>query len=130
MDLLRKELIQTEKHFGLLYVINFIVSFHLFFIVYFNSNFLTEEGLTNRSISLIYMLGSALSILGLFVLPKMLRMFGNYSFVLVLIVLQFAAFWTLAFFEHLQITLVAFLGYLLLYPLILVSFDIFLPAEA
>ena len=126
MDLLRKKVVKTQNRFGLLYLTNFIISFHLFFIVYFNSSFLTKEGLTDRSISLIYMLGSALSILGLFVLPKMLRLFGNYSFVLVIIVLQFAAFWTLAFFEHLQITLIAFLAYLLLYPLIILSFDIFL----
>jgi len=126
MDLLRKDGEKTQNRFGLLYLVNFIISFHLFFIVYFNSNFLTEEGLTDRSISLVYMLGSALSILGLFVLPKILKSFGNYSSVLVLIILQFAAFSTLAFYEHLHITLVAFLGYLILYPLILVSFDIFL----
>ena len=63
---------------------------------------------------------------GLFLLPKILKLLGNYSAVLILIALELLAFWTLAFVEQPIITAIAFLGYLLFYPLILVSFDIFL----
>lgn len=109
-----------------MYVINFIISFHLFLIVYFNSNFLNSEGFSNSHVSVIYIIGSILNIGALFLLPKMLKKFGNYSSVLVLIALELVAFWTLAFTDNTQATLLAFIAYLLIYPLILVSFDVFL----
>lgn len=126
MNPLRKDVIKTNNSFGLLYVVNFIVSFHIFFVVYYNSNFLTGEGLTEQSVSLVYILGSILSIIGLFVLPHILKLLGSYMSILILIALELTAFWILAFHEHLYVTLIAFIGYLLLYPLILISFDIFL----
>ncbi len=126
MDSINKNLITTKQSFGLLYVINFIVSFHLFFIVYFNSNFLNSEGFSNSHVSIIYIAGSILSIFALFLLPKILKLFGNYSSVLVLIALELVAFWTLAFIDNTKVTLIAFIAYLLIYPLIIVSFDIFL----
>lgn len=126
MDLLRKDETKTKSYFGLLYILNFIVSFHLFFVVYFNSNFLSSEGLSNRSISLIYIIGSVLSICGLFLLPKILKSLGNYSSVLILIALELVALFSLAFANHLAVIVGAFIAYLLIYPLILISFDIFL----
>lgn len=126
MDFIRKNIAKTDNRFGLLYVLNFIVSFHLFLIVYFNSNFLNGEGFSNRSVSLIYVIGSILSIVGLFLLPKILKQFGNYSTVLTLVVLELGAFWSLAFLDGLTVTTLAFISYLIIYPLILVSFDIFL----
>lgn len=126
MDLLRKDISKIDTSFRLLYVINFIVSFHLFFIVYFNSSFLNTEGLSNRSVSLVYIAGSILSIFSFLLFPKILRLIGNYTAVLGLIVLEFIAFAALAFIDQLTITLIAFIAYLLIFPLILVSFDIFL----
>ncbi|MFC1733498.1 MFS transporter [candidate division KSB1 bacterium] len=76
--------------------------------------------------SLIYIIGSIVSIVGLFLMPRILRRFGNYSTVLFFIALELASFWTLAFVGNVAITTIAFLGYLLIYPLILISFDIFL----
>ncbi len=126
MDSLNKKIVTNNRGFGLLYVINFIISFHLFLIVYFNSNFLNSEGFSNSHVSVIYIIGSILNIGALFLLPKMLKKFGNYSSVLVLIALELVAFWTLAFTDNTQATLLAFIAYLLIYPLILVSFDVFL----
>lgn len=126
MYLSRKKATKINNNFGLLYVLNFIVSFHLFFIIYFNSSFLNLEGFSDRSVSLIYITGSILGIFGLFLLPKILKLLGNYSAVLILIVLELLAFLTLAIVEQPTVTIIAFLGYLLFYPLILVSFDIFL----
>lgn len=126
MDFIRKSVVKDDNRFGLLYVLNFIVSFHLFFIVYFNSSFLNSEGFSERSVSLMYIIGSILSILGLFLMPKILRRFGNYSTILFFIVLELSSFWVLALVEDITITTIAFLSYLLLYPLILISLDIFL----
>lgn len=126
MDFIRKRITKVDNRFGLLYVLNFIVSFHLFLIVYFNSNFLNSEGLSDRSVSLIYVTGSIFSILSLFLLPKILKLLGNYTSVLTLIALELGAFLTLALADSLSVTIVAFLCYLVIYPLILVSFDIFL----
>lgn len=105
---------------------NFIVSFHLFLIVYFNSNFLSNEGLSDRSVSLVYIIGSLVGILGLLLLPKILHTLGAYKTVLTLIFIEFVFFLILALTKDLSTTLLAFLGYLLCYPLILVCFDIFL----
>lgn len=126
MDLLRKDLLKTDNYFGILYVVNFIVSFHLFFIVYFNSTFLNAEGFSDRSVSFIYITGSILSIIGFFIFPKILRLLGNYTAVLSLVVLEFIAFAALAFANQTIVILIAFLAYLLIFPLILISFDIFL----
>jgi len=126
MSFIRKDISKTENRLGLLYLINFIVSFHLFFIVYFNSNFLNSEGISDKSISFVYIIGSILSIFGLFLLPKILNRVGNYISVLILIASEFAVFFILAFVENLTATIVAMVTYLLVYPLILVSFDIFL----
>ncbi len=126
MDFVKKNTLIVNNRFGLLYVLNFIISFHLFFIIYFNATFLNSEGLSNRSVSIVYIIGSILSIFGLFLLPKLLNIFGNYKTILVLITLELAVFWTLAFVDGFISTLVAFVGYLLIYPLISTSFDIFL----
>ncbi|MCW9054396.1 MAG: MFS transporter [Candidatus Pacebacteria bacterium] len=126
MDLLKSTNSEKSHQFGLLYVINFIISFHLFFIVYFNSSHLKEIGFSEESLSGIYILGSAVGILGMLTFARVLRRVGCYRAALVLLSLEMFALGTLAFTQDLLISLIAFVGYLLIFPLILLSLDVFL----
>ena len=72
-------------------VIGFIYTLHLVIPMYSNSNFLSVYA-NEETIGYIYMLASALSILGFLVVPSIIRRYGNYSTALALIIIQMLLF--------------------------------------
>lgn len=113
--------------FGVLYVATFLVSFHLFLVVYINSSFLsTFENIDEKIVGYLYMFGSALGVLSLFTIDKFLRNFGNYTFLFSLTIFHIFAFFGFAFLKNITVILPLFIAYLVTYPLILYSLDIFI----
>ncbi len=75
-------------------VIGFIYSLHLVIPMYSNSSFLSLFA-DERTLSLIYMAGAAVSILGYLVAPMVIRRLGNYHTALALILVQIVLFFGL-----------------------------------
>ncbi|MEI8249107.1 MAG: hypothetical protein WCG07_01270, partial [Candidatus Taylorbacteria bacterium] len=72
-------------------IIGFIYTLHLVIPMYSNSSFLSLFA-DERTVGLIYMTGSAVSILGFLFAPYLIRRLGNYTTSLWLICIQIALF--------------------------------------
>ncbi len=68
-------------------LIGFVYTVHLVLPVYSNSSFLSLFA-SERNVGFIYMLGSALTVLGFLFIPGLIRKIGNYATTLWLIVIQ------------------------------------------
>jgi MFS family permease len=106
-------------------VMGFIYTIHLVLPMYSNSSFLSLFA-SQQTVGLIYMLGSAVTMLGLLFVPYFIRKVGNYVVCMWLILIQIVLFWGLihaidarsvAIFFVLETTVVALIGF---------CFDIFL----
>ena len=75
-------------------VIGFIYTLHAVLPMYSNSSFLSLFADEN-TVGLIYMLGSAVSILGFLIAPSVIRKLGNYTTALILVCIQIALFFGL-----------------------------------
>lgn len=115
-------------HLGNLYVANFLLSFHLFFVVYINSSFLNQFT-PERFIGAIYIIASLLGILSLFAIAYLLTRFGNYRLMVFFTALQIAFFLSFAFLKNTSFIIPLFILYLVNYPLILYTLDIFLESS-
>jgi MFS family permease len=106
-------------------IIGFIYTFHLVIPTYSNSSFLNLF-VSEKTIGVIYMMGSLVTIIGFILIPYVLRKVGNYAVTLCLIFIQIFLFYGLvtasnpfyiATFFIFQMAVVAFIGF---------CFDIFL----
>lgn len=111
--------------FGVLFFANFLLSFHLFFVIYMNSSFLGTF-ISEKFVGTIYMVSSALTILSLLLVSKLLKKFGNYKILFFLTIVEFLLFLGLAFFKNAYLVIAIFIAYGSTFPLILFNFDIFL----
>jgi len=93
--------------------------------LYINSSFLNEF-LSDKSVGLMYTLGSIVSFFLLIAMPKILSRFGNYKTTLTFTVATAALMFALTYFTHLYIVAPVFILYLALLTLILFNFDVFL----
>ena len=123
---------------GILYIANFLLSFHLFLVVYYNSSFLT--GLLNsvpiggflgsftseQLVGWIFTIGSALGIISLILISKALNNLGNYRLLISLTSLQLILFFSFSLLENPLLIILLFILYLFNYPLILYTLDVFL----
>jgi len=79
-----------------------------------------------KYIGSIYGISSFLSIISLLYISKILRRFGNYKTLLFLTILEFLSFLGLAFLENALFIIPIFIGYSIIFPMILFNFDVFL----
>lgn len=110
---------------GLLYVTTFILCFHLFFVVYMNSSFLSTL-ISEEQVGLVYMTSAFFSILVFFLISRVLRKLGNYRTLFLFTALEFFLFLGLAFLKNVDVLVPVFIGYSMVYPILLFNFDVFL----
>ncbi|MFC1775425.1 MFS transporter, partial [Patescibacteria group bacterium] len=108
-----------------IYTMGFVFSMALALPLYINSSFLNEF-LSDKSIGIMYTLGSIISFFMLIAMPKILSRFGNYKTTLAFTTVTAALMFALASFTNLYIVAPVFILYLALLTLILFNFDIFL----
>ncbi len=111
--------------FNILYLASFLLAFHLYFVIYVNSNFLNLF-IPETLIGSVWIAGSFLGILSLLWISRILRLFGNYRILVFLTCLEFFIFIGLAFTTTPWLVIPLFLAYLVIYPIILFNLDIFL----
>lgn len=102
-------------------IIGFVYSLHVVLPIYSNSSFLSLF-ISGRTVGLIYMIGSAVTILGFLFTPALIRKVGNYTMALWLIVIEAILFFGLinstdprviALCFALQLAVVALIGFCL-----------------
>jgi len=106
-------------------IIGFIFTLHAAIPVYSNSSFLSLF-LDERTVGLIYMIASAISILGFLIVPAFIRRFGNYAMAVALICLQIALFYGLIMSTSPFLIATFFILQLASVSLISLNLDIFL----
>lgn len=108
-----------------IYAVNLLVSFHYFIVIYLNSVLLANYT-TTQAISLLYIVGSLLCLVFLAVFARAIKRLGNYSLMIVMLVMEIIALAGMATaqsFAPLAISFILFLG---ISPLIYLGLDIFL----
>ena len=106
-------------------IIGFIFTLHAVIPMYSNSSFLSLFA-DERTLSLIYMAGAAVSIFGFLVAPPLIRRYGNYSTIMTLICIQIALFFGLISSTSPEILALLFIVQMATTSLIGLCLDIFL----
>jgi len=119
------QLIPRRNTFPLLYISTFLFSFHVFFVIYYNSSYISTF-INESHVGLVYVFGSLLSIIALAQIPKILKRFGNYKTLMTLALMEFSAFLGLAFLESAWAIITIFILNIVIITVILLNFDIFL----
>lgn len=109
----------------LLYLGQFILSFHFFFLVYINSSYL-EELFGKPLVGTFYLLGAILSVVGLIKFPYILKRTGTHRALLLLLGLEMGALVGLFLFRDAVFAAPFFLIHLAMFPLAVTLMDLFL----
>jgi MFS family permease len=109
----------------LVYLLGFFFAFHTALPTYINSSFISNF-IPKDSVGVIYIIGSILTIISFFLMPFVLRKFGNYKTSLFLIILEFISLLGVAFLPGSFWLLSLFMVNLVTIPLVYFSTDIFL----
>lgn len=117
--------LEGSEALGLLYLANFIISFHLFLVVYINSSFLNSF-IEEQFIGTVWIIGSIIGIGALIFIVQALRLFGNYRILVAISTIEIFIFLGLATIKSPAILVALFIAYIAFHPLILYNLDIFL----
>lgn len=108
-----------------MYLATLFLSFHYFITIYVGSSLLSNYA-SKSTVSLLYALGSVLTIFALVFFSPLLRRFGNAHVAFFLTIVQFLAVLGLSLAKTPGLVLIAFILFQAIPPLILFSLDIFL----
>ena len=108
-------------------IIGFIYTLHIAIPMYSNSSFLSLFA-SESTVGLIYMMGSAVSILGFLFIPQFIRKYGNYRATVWLILIQIVLYYAMITSESASITATIFVLQTAVISLIGLCIDIFLEA--
>lgn len=108
-----------------IYVASFLFAIPVALTTYINSSFL-ETYVDTKYVGVIYIIASIVTILGLFILPKILNHFGNRKTSLLLSLITVLSFIALAYGDKTSIVLLAFIVYFAVTNFIFMSLDIFI----
>lgn len=108
-----------------IYIVSFFYTLHVALPVYVNSTFL-ETVVSEKQVGLIYTAFSVLTIIALILIPKLLRLIGDYYATVFFIVMEIAALIGIAAFESPTIIVTLFILSSVLVTLIFFDFDLIL----
>jgi MFS family permease len=106
----------------IIYLAGFLFSFPVALAAYINSSFISSF-IGEKLVSIIYILGSIVSVLALLIAPKILSKIGGYKFLLSISFLDALAFGTLALFLNKWIVIIVFILVPFLNTMIIFSLD-------
>lgn len=116
--------IKSTKSF-VVYILGFLFALHMTLPIYINSSFLSQFS-SERFVGIIYSAGSILTILSFIVIPLILRRYGGYKILLVLIMAEFFFTLALSFFKPPLFLIFFFIASLVSIAIIGFIIDIFL----
>jgi MFS family permease len=107
------------------YTANLLVSFHFFFVVYINSSFMSQY-VSERSVGVLYVTGSLISVLLFTQFIRILRRTGNVRLTALFIAVEALSLGALAFVRQTELLLFFFTLHLVISPIIYLNLDLFL----
>ena len=115
---------QPKRHLIPIYAAILLLVFHTFVVAYINSSFI-EQFIDAASVGTIYTVGSALSVLILLFISRVLRKVGNFKLTIALLILNGLAVLGMAYAESLRVAIPLFITHLVTVPLIIFNLDVF-----
>lgn len=115
----------NSKIITVIYANNILLSFHYYLVVYINSSFLGKY-FDPSHINIIYIIGSALNLLILANISKLLNKIGNYKVISYFLILEIISILGMAFSESQYLIPVYFIIHSISIPIISFSLDVFL----
>jgi MFS family permease len=115
----------TSHFFFLTYFATLLYSFHYFFVTYINSSYLSQF-IGDQNIGTLYTVSSIVTLIIFFNIAHVLRRFGNYRLMILILVIEILSLLGLALFKNSSLIIIAFLLHHAVNPLIIVSLDIFI----
>jgi MFS family permease len=117
----------AEKKQGLSYFTLhfFSLSFHWSLVIYVNSTYL-EQFVTAKTVGVLYMLGTLLTLFAFLHATPLLSKFGNRQLTILLTIVEIGALFGMAFSDSLYIVMPLFILHQAVVPLILFTLDIFM----
>ncbi|MFH0845807.1 MAG: MFS transporter [Patescibacteria group bacterium] len=112
-----------------IYLLAFVLSLQMAIPAYINSSFIEAKFASTNLISILYTLGSIVTILSLFYLTKTLKRIGNTRLTLALFIINGLSFGLLTFSNQSNLIILAFIALLVLGNLIYFNLDIFLEKQ-
>lgn len=110
-----------------IYGATIFLAFHGFLVMYINSSFI-EQFLADGSVGMVYLIGSALTVLIFLAISRILRKVGNYRITMWLMGMNACAVVGMAFASSFEMAILCLLVHLISLSLILFNFDVFLEA--
>ena len=92
--------------------------------VYINSSFLSQF-ISEKAVSLLYIIGSLATIVALVVIPIILRRFGNYATLITFTILEFLILFAMAFVREATIIVPLFMAHWVVSQIMLINIDVF-----
>jgi MFS family permease len=117
----------SQQNFSALYLAIIVFSFHWSIVLYINSSFL-EQFFAEHTITLLYGIGSVISLALFMLAPRLLRHIGNYTAILYFGLLEVIALVGMAMSNTDIMALISFCIHASVTPLILYHIDIFMEA--
>ena len=105
-----------------IFLMGFLLSLHVALTTYINSSFLSSF-INEKSVGVIYIIGSIVSILALLIIPKIFREMGGYKFLLSVTLLNALSLLSLTFIKNEWGAIIIFIFYFALNILIVFSLD-------
>ena len=116
---------KQEHGIKTLYVALLLLSLHWSLVVYLHSSFL-EQFLSDTSIGYLYLIGSIISMVPMYLMSRFLRRIGNYKLTLVITLIEIGALLGMAYAEDVYTAVLFFLIHFIVVPLILFNLDVFI----
>ncbi|MBT3729771.1 hypothetical protein HOG29_00150, partial [bacterium] len=123
MEIANRKL-HKKSPFMAIYIATFLGAFHVFMMTYINSSFLSQF-ISERSVGLLFAIGSLTSIAALVIIPIILRVFGNYLTLVVLTIIEIFILLGMAFISDAAIILPLFVAHWVVFQLMFINVDVF-----
>lgn len=122
----RRERMLARQSRATLYTLNFLFTLHIALVSYYISTFLVERGFPQEFVGVLYAVGSIIMLAAIAYAPHLLRVYGNYTNLLVLGSIEFLVYIALSYITYLPGLFFLFIIGLVVPTLIAYSLDIFL----
>lgn len=123
MEIANRKLYRKSP-FITIYIATFLAAFHVFMMTYIHSSFLSQF-ISEKSVGILFAIGSLSSIAAFIVIPIILSRFGNYLTLIVLTIIEIFILLGLAFVKEASIILPLFVAHWVVFQMMFLNMDVF-----
>mgnify|MGYP002725472345 CR=1 FL=1 len=123
MEIANRKLYKKSP-FVTIYIATFLAAFHVFLMTYINSSFLSQF-ISEKSVGILFAIGSLASIAALIIIPIILRVLGNYLTIIGLTILEIFILLGMAFIKEATVVIPLFVAHWVVFQLMFINMDVF-----